>query len=304
MKGFCARIPFVILTSILLSASLLLGGCASKAKLIQVGAVQFETESRAAIEKIDELRRKEIEMLPLSPEQASEFFVKAITKSSGNITLSKLRILTEPHKTQKSKSDPDWQAFFVKMHQQYSMFTSIFASLDKGSLLAAPDVKDTIPILDKLIGKLAAFSKSIKSNPVVFIPQRAAIAAELEKDRDYNDSPDVKRLKLLEIEKRLRAISSEEEKITRETIEQSLKAARLGAELRKLIVNYEELSVDDNSEGLFAAFKLVSSIPGLNLSGLQAETEGLISEINADLNLKKFLDPAIGEINKARKYSG
>lgn len=303
MNHFRIKTWIGMMVAVLLGVSLLLGGCTSKAKLIQVGAAQFEAESLTAIDKIDKLRLKETEMPPLPPEQASDFFVKAITKSSGAITLRKLEILTNPNKTKNSSSEPEWQAFFVKTRQQYSTFSSIFSSLDKGSLLAATDVKDTLPILDKLIGQLAAFSISIKNNPAVFIPQRAAIAAELEKVRDDGDSPDVKKLKLLDLEKRLRAISSEEGRITRETIEQSLKATQLGTQLRKLISNYEELSFDDISEGLSAAFKLAGTIPGLNLSGLQAETEGLILEINADPSLKSFLDTAIGEINQARKPS-
>jgi hypothetical protein len=64
------------LISLLLSTSLILGACANKAKMIQVGATQFEAESLAAIERIDELRRKEIEATPLPPEKASAFFVQ------------------------------------------------------------------------------------------------------------------------------------------------------------------------------------------------------------------------------------
>jgi hypothetical protein len=44
--------------------------------MIQVGATQFEAESLAAIERIDELRRKKVEATPLPPEKASAFFVQ------------------------------------------------------------------------------------------------------------------------------------------------------------------------------------------------------------------------------------
>ena len=40
----------LLLISLLLSTSLILGACANKAKMIQVGATQFEAESLAALE--------------------------------------------------------------------------------------------------------------------------------------------------------------------------------------------------------------------------------------------------------------
>lgn len=42
------------LISLLLRTSLILGACANKAKMIQVGATQFEAESLAVIERITE----------------------------------------------------------------------------------------------------------------------------------------------------------------------------------------------------------------------------------------------------------
>jgi len=107
-------------------------------------------------------------------------------------------------------------------------------------------------------------------------------------------------LKLLELERRLREISAAEKQITREAIEQALKAATLGTELRKLLANYENLSLDDIAEGLTIAFKLVAVIPGLDISELKAQTDGLIIDINKDEDLKTFFDIALSEINKAR----
>jgi hypothetical protein len=68
-------------------------------------------------------------------------------------------------------------------------------------------------------------------------------------------------------------------------------------------VNYEKLSLDDISEGLSIAFKLAAGIPGLDLSGLKAETDNLITMINEDESLKKLFDTALSEINSARETS-
>ena len=294
----------MFLTGIFLGVSLLLGGCASKAKLIQVGAAQFETESRAAIEKIGEFGRKEIEATPSSPEEASEQFVKFVTGSSQPITMETLEFLIDPLKIQAPKSEVEWQSFLQKMRQQYTTFAATFASLDTGSLLAGDDVNDTIPVLDKLIVQMVAFSQTIKTNPAMFIRDRAVIAMELEDVRDADSTDQVKRLKLLELERRLREIAAAEEEMTRSTIEQTVKAAKLGTALRQLLMNYEELSIDDISEGLTTAFKLAGGIPGLNLSGLESESNTILKGINQDERLKQFLDIALSEVSALSVRTG
>lgn len=288
----------------LLITILAMTACANKAKLIQAGAAQFEAESLATIEKIDELRRKETEIAPLPREKASELFVNGVKNSSGNISLATLRTILEPLEKQAPKSEAQWQAFLQKMRQQYTTFAATFASLDKGSLFAASDVKETIPLLDKLIAQMAAFAQSIEQKPAEFIRERAAIAAEMEQVRDTKPYTEVTDLKLLELERRLREIAGSEKQITRDTIEQALKAAMLGTELRKLLVNYDKLSMDDIAEGLSVAFKLAAGIPGLDLSGLEATTNDLIRQINEDDKLKGLFDAALSQINEARATSG
>lgn len=304
MRLFRVLIRHYFIAGVFIGSMLTLGACAQKAKVIKAGATQFEAESLAAIEKIDELRRKEIEATPLQKEKASELFVEGVKKSTGPITLEQLRILINPLIVVVPQSEVQWQAFLQKMRLQYNTFADTFASLDKGSLLAASDVKETVPILDKLIAQMVAFAKLIQKNPAEFIRERAAIAAEMEQVRDAKPHTEVTDLTLLELERRLREIAATEERITRNTIEQALKAATLGSELRGLLVNFDKLSVDDIAEGLTYAFKLAGSIPGLNLSGLEARTNTLIAEINKNEGLKGFFDAALNEINEARESSG
>jgi hypothetical protein len=292
------------LAGFLICSVFMFGACAQKAKLIKVGAAQFEVESLAAIQKIDELRLREITAAPLSEEKASEFFVEAVKKSTNPINLETLRLLLNPLKTQAPKSEAQWQAFLQTMREQYTLFASTFTMLDKGSLLAASEVRETIPILDKLIAQLAAIARSIAKHPAEFIRERAAIAAELEAVRETKPYNEVTDLKLRELESRLRKVALTEEQITRETIEQSLKAARLGTELRVLLENYDRLTLDDVAQGLSTAFRLVGDIPGLDLSGLKERTEALVTEIQRDESLKDLFDKALSEISLTRGTSG
>jgi hypothetical protein len=300
MKFFKIKIRHGITVGVLLSIVLLFGACAQKAKMIQAGALQFEEESIAAIEKIDELRRKETEAAPLPPDKTSAFFVNSVKKSTQPITLKTLEILIAPLKTNAPKSEAEWQAFLQKMRRQYTTFAVTFANLDKGSLFAAPHVKEAIPILDKLIAQMAAFAASIRKNPAEFIRERAAIAAELEQVRDTTPHNETTDLKLLELERRLREVVANEEQITRDTIAQALKAVTLGVQLRALLEEYDKLSLNDIADGISTVFKVAGSVTGLNLSELKAELDDVITMIKKDGSLSELFETALSEISKAR----
>ncbi len=299
--SICRLVPAIALAVVV---SFLLGACASKAKLIQTGAAQFESESLAAIQKMDDLRQREIASPPMSSQKASEFFVKAVKNSTAPISDATLNILMEPTKINAGKSDAQWQSFLQKLRMQHSAFTDTFRSLDRGSMLGASRVGETVPVLDKLIGQMAAMASSIRKNPAAFIGERAAIAAELERvrgSRPYNDITD---MKLLDIERRLRDVVAAENRASTETMGQTLKAVKIGTELRKLLVAYDNVTLDDIAEGLSEAFRLAGSIQGVDLSRLKAESDGIIMQINENSELKGFLAASLEEINAARASTG
>ena len=295
-SGYCRFIAIHFLITILI----LLGACANKAKLIQAGAAQFESESIAAIQKIDELRHREIETAPLSKEKASAFFVKAVKNSSKPFDRAALKVLEDPARFDTQESDASWELFLQNLRLQYSTFADTFASLDRGGLLGAPRVPETIPVLDKLIAQMVAAASSIKQNPAEFIGERAAIAAELEELRNQKPYNEVTDIKLLDIERRFRSVVASESEISRDTMERALKAAKLGSQLRVLLINYDNLTVDDIAEGLSVAFRLAGTIPGLDITRLKAETDNVVMQINNDPELKDFLDKSFSEINAAR----
>lgn len=277
----------------------LLAGCASKAKSIQVGAAEFQSQSLAAIDKIDALRQKEITPEPLSPSEASETFVKFVLGSSGSLKLADLNIMLDPLGDLPAQSEQEWQKFLQRLRSQYSEFAVIFTRLDAGSLFAVPKVDDAVPILDKLVAQLIAFAKITSDNPPVFIRDRAAITVALEDVRDDTSLSDAtRREKIINLERRLRDLKAAEEAMTRETVEQTLKAAKLGQSLRLLLIDYDKLSVDDISEALAQAFQLAGTIPGLDLSGLQARVDLVLADVSNDPDMKKLVDEALKRIPK------
>lgn len=283
-------------------------GCAEKARTVQVGASQFLSESNAAIDGIDALRRAEVTAPPLPAAEAADKFVQLVEGSKQPITGATLAILLNPGAIATPGNEQEWQALLGKLRGQYAAFAAIFGSLDRGSLLAAPDVKRAIPLLDPLTAQMAAFAKTLQANPAVFIAERAALAADLEQARDdARLTADQRRAALLRLRQRLLDVAAAEQRITAETTVQCLKAARLGLALRKLLAAYDTLTSGDLMEGLAVAFQVAGSVSGRDLSGLQARTDGVVAELTATPELKALFDTALGEvgagITKARAAS-
>lgn len=279
-----------------------LAACANKAKVLQAGAVQFEVESLAAIERIDELRRSETAVTPPPPEAAVETFARLVEGSRGrSISRADLRLLTDPDQLDLPGSEAAWQGFLATLRLQYTTFSATFANLDKGSLFAAPAVEESAALIDPLIGQMTAFAKSIGEQPAEFVRERAIIAEALEAVRDDASLTPVQRRKDLSLlRQRLVDVAAAEERVTREAIAQCLQSARLGLELRKLLLAYGTLTVDDLADGVKQAFALASVLPGLDLGALKGDTDKVIEQIKADPQLEGFLNKALGDIQLAR----
>lgn len=285
---------------LLVFAAMALSACAEKARSIQVGATQFQVESSSAIDKIDALRAAEVAVPPESVSAAADKFVSLVEGSSGAITDDMLKILQNPAAIGTPASKRKWDEFLGNLRGQYATFASTFASLDKGSLLAAPVVKDAIPPLNKLTAQMAAFAKTIQRNPARFVIERAFIAEDLESVRNNTIlTPAQKRVDLLRLRDRLLRVVANEKQVTDQVVAQALKATKLGLELRKLLAAYDTLSIDDLMGGLAFAFQAAGTITGRDLSGLQAKTDGVIAELTATPELKTLFNSALASAGKS-----
>lgn len=277
-----------------LAATLLLLGCAEKAKTVQIGAAQFKAESFAAIDRIGALQAAEITAPPLPPGQAADKFVALVEGSTRPIDQQTLQLLLNPGAIDTPASSARWQKFLDGLRAQYAAFASVFESLDQGSLLAAPDVRRAIAPLDRLTAQMAAFAKTIQAHPAMFIAERANLAADIESARDNSQlSPAQKRAALLQLRERLVTLAAAEQRMTTETAAQCLKAASLGLELRKLLAAYDTLTIDDLMGGLATAFQVAGTVAGRDFGGLQTRTESVIAEFTATPELKALFDEAL-----------
>ena len=289
--------PLCIIFIYLLS----INGCAQKAKTVQSGAAQFETESLAAINKIDEVHVRELQATPLTQEQETDTFIKFVKESKDSISLDRLDTMLHPTDLNFEKSEKKWQAFLQKRRSEYTLLTATFANLDKGSFFARNSVEKTAPYINKLTANMAAFAKSIKENPPQFLRRWAEFTEELEWVRDNTElSDDVKELRYKDLRNKLILLETEETQLERDAIEQCLKSAKLGISLKELVEKYNQLSLDDISEALGIAFKVAGQLTGADLSSLQTNVDDVVNKIKEDTALTPLFDAGLNEINSAR----
>lgn len=281
-------------------AAVAVAGCAQKAKSVQLGAAQLKLAANEAIDKIDAMRQAETSAPPQSASEAADKFVSLVEGSSQPISNDTLSILANPLSFGSAQSEKEWAAVLSTLRSQYAAFASVFENLDQGSLLAAADVKQAIPPLDKLTAQMAAIAKTLQENPAVFVVERGFLAADLEAVRDSATlSADQKRTQLLALRDRLLAIVSREEQVTNDAVVQALKTARLGVELRKLLAAYDTLTLDDLMDGLQVAFQATSTITGRDLSSLESKTDDVIAELKATPGVEPLINAALETVSSA-----
>lgn len=276
-----------------------LSGCAQKAKSIKVGAAQFEVESLAAIQKIEEIHIRELQTTPHTQEEEIESFISYV--EDGDITQKELIENLHPFKLDLIESEKKWQVFLEKLRSDYRLLTATFANLDKGSFFAKDSVGKTANYINKLTVNMIVLANSVKDNPPRYRRLWAEYSAMLELIKDNDKfSPEVKELRYKDIYNRLIILEIEEAQLGREAIELCLKSAILGLSLKKLVEDYNTLSIDDISEAIGIALKVAGDVSGKDLSSLRTNVDDITNKIKSDEMLNLLFTEGINKINGAR----
>ena len=182
--------------------------------------------------------------------------------------------------------------------QQYVTFASIFDELEKGSIFAKDAVKKSAPYAEKLTLQMAAFAKAITDNPPRLIQPRTAIMTEFDSVRGNRSmSYDEKRLRLIELKEEWRGITAQETKLQEITVQQCLKAALIGTEVRRLIDTYARLSLDDLNSAIAFVLDRAGDISGKNLDQLKLQSEELFAKLANDPIWSIAAQTALDEAN-------
>jgi hypothetical protein len=291
------------ITFFFLIVSVALSSCTpDKARSLRLAAIQFKAESIAAIEAIEAMHRRELELPPQLQADARENFINGVLDSRIEINHKNVELLT----TLNRSPAPEWAAFVADLSNQYEQFAAIYSDLESGSFLATKAVKKSAEPAQILTVQMALFAKEISENPPQLYRYRTAIVVELRKlQKQYQQlvanqasAEEIQQLRnqVGKLMDEWQQVESEEQELLNTTIAQCTKAAMLGADLSELIDRYNKLDIDELNGLIATILENVSSITGQDYSQLQLKVNAVNSAINQDAVLKRIADRLVNQI--------
>lgn len=290
---------FILLVSFTLSSCTL-----DKARSLRLAAVQFKAESIAAIQAIESMHRRELELPPQLQAEARENFINGVLDSRIEINQKNVGLLTTLNRS--PAPAPEWAAFVADLSNQYEQFAAIYTDLESGSFLATKAVKKSAEPARILTVQMALFAKEISENPPQLYRYRTAIIVDFRKlQKQYQqlvaNQASAEEIQLLrdrvgKLMDEWQQVESEEQKLLNTTIAQCTKAAMLGADLSQLIDRYNKLDIDELNGLIATILENVSSITGQDYSQLQLQVNAVNSAINQDAVLKRIADRLVNQI--------
>ncbi len=178
------NVKFRYLNLINMMILLMVTGCAGKAQCLKVAVGQFETESLAAIQAIDDMHKKELATETFSSVEKTYLFVENVLKSSRSADQNRIEHWLNPYKPGVTeKTQAEWIAFIDELKNQYVKFASIYNDIERASFTGRELVPKGIQYIENLIAQIAYFAKSVDEHPPKLLNRRGALIAELEKLR-------------------------------------------------------------------------------------------------------------------------
>ncbi len=291
------------LLSSLILLGLLLAGCTEKARTLHVGVSQFEVQSMLAIDAIDRLRLAEVAPAARSPAQATDELVRNVLDFEGEITVDALPVLIDPYALDAAamaESDRRWAAFIGDMRTQYTAFARIFDSIERASFTGREAIRQTKPYVEKLTAQMAFFADSIARNPPQLLQQRSAMLQGLNDIKAGSAPTDEKARQIARWRDDWLALEAAEGELMRQTVEQCVKAAIIGREIRQQIEIYDDVTLDDIVEAMNRGFQIAQSVTGDDYAQLRGRADEIVQTIRADPVWSSVADTVLREINAAR----
>jgi hypothetical protein len=198
----------------------------------------------------------------------------------------------------------DWNSFLQEMNDQYTSFSKIFDDIEQASFAGKDSVQKAAPHIKVLTAQLVFFADQVARHPPQLLQRRSALITKLNDIKTAEVSLGEKRRRIAEWRDRWLSLLAEEDQLARQTIEQCLKAAAIGRGVSRQIEAYNDLSLDDISDGLNRLLATASAFSGQDLSGLQADVKRVAADIKADPTWARATDVAIRKVNDALAARG
>jgi hypothetical protein len=277
-----------------------LSGCTpDKAKAVIVAANQFKAEANKAIDGIVKMHEAELSVPADSSVSSGAAFARGLFEldtSTKKINPADLTRLVNPYVVQ---IDPEvrrqWDDFIVQLKGQYATFAAIFTNLDRGYLLGADAVKHSVVHAERLTAQLIGIAEGIDRNPPILLQHWSALIKEGNRLRAIGAANPERTPAAVRLRDQVVALQDKENELRRSTIEQCLKAAAIGMELRKILQDYDRLSLDDLNFYINRAFQTASSLTGKDYGSTKAELNETIQRLKGDSLWKQVIEEGVLE---------
>jgi len=291
---------------LLLLAGLLLGGCtAEKARALTAAATQFEVESLAAIDLLAEMGQKEQEAPPKSDtEAAADFFENVRDWERPLILPDQVEFLLDPDsETASEEAIQAWNELLDRLRVQYQTFASIYDRLEEGSYLAADAVEASRPHALVLSAQMVTIAKQIESAPPRFLKYRGSYTGELNLIKralgEGSINEQTAQRQVAQVRERWLLMRQAEKELERRIVEQCLKSAALGVEVRDLIDSYKQLDIDTINILVAKALDTAGALSGRDLTALRGEATTILAKVESDPAFRRVAEGALTTVNSA-----
>jgi hypothetical protein len=310
-----------LLLPIILLSSLSLGGCnEEKARSLQVAAVQFRTESLAAITAIDTLRKRELEPPSRTPVEMRQAFVNRLLNSKSEINANLIELAIDPYR---APNVAEWDQFIGDLKSQYEGFAAIFDMLEGGTLVGTDDVRKSAEYAKTLTVQMALLSEALTANPPVLTQYRSRTIVRLRQVRsDYqtlqtkiqvkeNGGGGPESLAQLinrrsELENQTselmgewQQIKQEEQKLLETTVTQCTKAVTIGKTLIETANRYDDLSLSQLNLSIPKILTAAASLTGRDYQSVQLKSNRILKDFQTDPFWRTLTQQLLDRANNA-----
>jgi hypothetical protein len=304
-----------------LFTTLTLTSCSEeKARSLQAASLQFRTESLAAIDAIDNLRKRELEPAPRSATEVRQSFVNRLLNSKSELNGDLIDLAIDPFRAPKVE---EWDNFVKDLKSQYAGFSAIFAQLEGGTLVGVGEVKKSAEYAKTLTVQMALLSDAIAANPPVFTQSRSRVVIRLKQVRqDYqttqaklqareagattaetlpqltNRRQDLEN-QAAELMGQWQQIKLDEQQLLEATVTQCTRAVTIGKELIELANHYDDINLQQFNLTLPRIFATANQLTGRNYSAVQGQSDRLLKDLQTDPFWRTVTQQVLDRANNA-----
>jgi chromosome segregation ATPase len=308
--------------AILVLSSFTLNGCnEEKARSLQAAAIQFRTESLAAIDAIDNLRQRELAPPSRTAVEMRQSFVNRLLNSKSEINAALIDLAIDPYR---APNVAEWDAFITDLKSQYEGFASIFEQLEGGTFVGVGEVRKSAEYAKTLTVQMALLSDAIAANPPILTQYRSRVIIRLRQVRqDYQtiqgkiqakESSSFSVPETLpqlitrrnELENQTgelmgewQQIKQEEQKLLETTVTQCTKAVTIGKELIETANRYDDLSLNQLNLSIPRILSAAAGLTGRDYQSVQLKSARIVKDLQTDPFWRTLTQQLLDRANNA-----